>query len=256
MFNSLKVSAEEGDTKELIEKLNTYTKTNLKSDAFKKYKDVNHVNIRSLKSIIISKLTEMYNLEISYNFECDEVINKIPPNINEIDLVRIIGITCDNAIEESRELIRKGEDAQIEIMIYSTEETLEYEIQNKKRNLAITLLEKLLKGKIKAMMKSNKVTSEKFEDMLQKSIDEYNQRGITSEIVIRKLIDMAKKINAEQKKGKDLGLSQEEIAFYDALADHKKAVEVLGEKKLHLIAQELVKLVKEEACVDRVLPSC
>lgn len=122
----------------LIVKLNTYTKTNLKSDAFKKYKDVNHVNIRSLKSIIISKLTEMYNLEISYNFECDEVINKIPPNINEIDLVRIIGITCDNAIEESRELIRKGEDAQIEIMIYSTEETLEYEIQNKKRNLAIS----------------------------------------------------------------------------------------------------------------------
>ena len=120
------------------EKLNTYTKTNLKSDAFKKYKDVNHVNIRSLKSIIISKLTEMYNLEISYNFECDEVINKIPPHINEIDLVRIIGITCDNAIEESRELIRKGEDAQIEIMIYSTEETLEYEIQNKKRNLAIS----------------------------------------------------------------------------------------------------------------------
>lgn len=120
------------------EKLNTYTKTNLKSDAFKKYKDVNHVNIRSLKSIIISKLTEMYNLEISYNFECDEVINKIPPHINEIDLVRIIGITCDNTIEESRELIRKGEDAQIEIMIYSTEETLEYEIQNKKRNLAIS----------------------------------------------------------------------------------------------------------------------
>ena len=118
------------------------------------------------------------------------------------------------------------------------------------QDVAITLLEKLLKGKIKTMMKSNKVTSEKFEDMLQKSIDEYNQRGITSEIVIRKLIDMAKKINAEQEKGKDLGLSQEEIAFYDALADHKKAVEVLGEKKLHLIAQELVKLVKEEAGVD------
>ncbi|KRM04861.1 type I site-specific deoxyribonuclease [Liquorilactobacillus ghanensis DSM 18630] len=118
------------------------------------------------------------------------------------------------------------------------------------KDVAITLLEKLLKGKIKAMVKTNKVTSGKFEDMLKKSIDEYNKRGITSEIVIRKLIEMAKKINAEQKKGKDLGLSQEEIAFYDALADHKKAVEVLGEEKLHLIAQELVKLVKEEAGVD------
>lgn len=118
------------------------------------------------------------------------------------------------------------------------------------QNVAITLLEKLLKGKIKAMMKTNKVASGKFEDMLQKSIDEYNKRGITSEIIIRKLIEMAKKINAEQEKGKDLGLSQEEIAFYDALADHEKAVEVLGEEKLHLIAQELVKLVKKEAGVD------
>lgn len=118
------------------------------------------------------------------------------------------------------------------------------------QNIAITLLEKLLKGKIKAMVKTNKVSSEKFEDMLQKAIDDYNKRGITSEIVIRKLIEMAKKINAEQEKGKDLGLSQEEVAFYDALADHKKAIEVLGEKKLHLIAQELVKLVKEEAGVD------
>lgn len=118
------------------------------------------------------------------------------------------------------------------------------------QNIAITLLEKLLKGKIKAMVKTNKVSSEKFEDMLQKAIDDYNKRGITSEIVIRKLIEMAKKINAEQEKGKDLGLSQEEVAFYDALADHQKAIEVLGEKKLHLIAQELVKLVKEEAGVD------
>ncbi|MCH9266139.1 type I restriction endonuclease subunit R [Pediococcus acidilactici] len=118
------------------------------------------------------------------------------------------------------------------------------------QDVAITLLEKLLKGKIKAMVKTNKVTSGKFEDMLKKSIDEYNKRGITSELIIRKLIDMAKKINAEQEKGKDLGLSPEEVAFYDALADHEKAVEVLGEEKLHLIAQELVKLVKEGAGVD------
>ncbi|WP_283577303.1 type I restriction endonuclease subunit R [Ligilactobacillus aviarius] len=118
------------------------------------------------------------------------------------------------------------------------------------KDVAIILLEKLLKGKIKAMTKTNKVMSEKFEEMLRKSIDEYNKRGITSELVIRKLIEMAKKINAEQEKGKNLGLSQEEIAFYDALADHEKAIEVLGEEKLHLIAQELVKLVKKEAGVD------
>ncbi|KRL73965.1 type I restriction endonuclease subunit R [Ligilactobacillus saerimneri] len=118
------------------------------------------------------------------------------------------------------------------------------------KDVAIALLEKLLKGKIKAMTKTNKVTSQKFEEMLKQSIDEYNKRGITSELIIRKLIEMAKKINAEKKKGKKLGLNQDEIAFYDTLADHKKAVEILGEKKLQLIAKELVKLVKKEAGVD------
>lgn len=81
--------------------------------------------------------------------------------------------------------------------------------------------------------------------MLKDAIEKYNVRGITSEIVIRELIEMAKKMNAEQEKGKDLGLSDEEIAFYDALANHEKAVQVLGEEKLHIIAAELVKIVKK-----------
>lgn len=131
-----------------------------------------------------------------------------------------------------------------------SDEFLQHVNSMQEKDVAIALLEKLLKGKIKAMTRTNKVTSQKFEEMLKKSIDEYNKRGITSELVIRKLIEMARKINDEQEKGKDLGLTPEEVAFYDALADHKKAVQVLGEEKLHLIAQELVKLVKEESGVD------
>lgn len=118
------------------------------------------------------------------------------------------------------------------------------------KDVAIVLLEKLLKGKVKSMQKNNIVKSRKFQEMLEESIDKYNKRGITSELVIRKLIEMAKEINAEQEQGKELGLSQEEVAFYDALADHDKAVKELGEDKLHLIAAELVKLVKKEAGVD------
>ncbi|WP_270334615.1 type I restriction endonuclease subunit R [Ligilactobacillus acidipiscis] len=118
------------------------------------------------------------------------------------------------------------------------------------KDVAIVLLEKLLKGKVKAMQKTNIVKSRKFQEMLEESIEKYNKRGITSELVIRKLIEMAKEINAEQEKGKDLGLSKEEIAFYDALADHDKAIKELGEEKLHLIAAELVKLVRKEAGVD------
>lgn len=138
MFNSLKISAEEGDTRELIAKLDEYTKSNLKADVFKKYQDVNHVHVKSLKSIIISKLTEMYDLKIPYNFECSEIMTDIPSSINEMDLIRIIGITCDNAIEESKELIDDKKEAQIEIMIYSIDGEFEYEIRNRKRPISIS----------------------------------------------------------------------------------------------------------------------
>ncbi len=139
MFNSLKISAQEGDTKELIQKLDEYTKTNLNAKAFEKYRNVNHIKVKSLKSIIIAKLTEMYGSKIPYNFECRDDITKIPNNINELDLVRIIGISCDNAIEESKALLKQNKKAHIEIMISSNEDgEFEYEIQNKRRDSEIS----------------------------------------------------------------------------------------------------------------------
>ncbi len=140
MFNSLKISAQEGNTKEVIQKLDEYTKANLNAKAFEKYRDVNHIKIKSLKSIIIAKLTEMYGEDIPYNFECSDEITKLPKNINELDLVRIIGISCDNAIEESKELLERNKEAHIEIMINSNDNgEFEYEIQNKRRDSEISL---------------------------------------------------------------------------------------------------------------------
>lgn len=140
MFNSLKISAQEGNTKEVIQKLDEYTKANLNAKAFEKYRDVNHIKIKSLKSIIIAKLTEMYGEDIPYNFECSDEITKLPKNINELDLVRIIGISCDNAIEESKALLKQNKKAHIEIMISSNEDgEFEYEIQNKRRDSEISL---------------------------------------------------------------------------------------------------------------------
>ncbi len=140
MFNSLKISAQEGNTKEVIQKLDEYTKANLNAKAFEKYRDVNHIKIKSLKSIIIAKLTEMYGEDIPYNFECSDEITKLPKNINELDLVRIIGISCDNAIEESKALSKQNKKAHIEIMISSNEDgEFEYEIQNKRRDSEISL---------------------------------------------------------------------------------------------------------------------
>lgn len=145
ILNSLKVSAQEGNVQEVIQKLDKYTETNLNSKALLKYKDVNHIYVKSVKSIIISKLTELYNLDIPYNFECRNNIRNLPDHVNELDLVRIIGITFDNAIEESKALIAEKHDirsAEVQIMVYSDGPgEFEYEIRNKIENRKISTQE-------------------------------------------------------------------------------------------------------------------
>ncbi|MGN1272553.1 MAG: GHKL domain-containing protein [Lactobacillus sp.] len=142
ILNSLKVSAQEGNVQEVIQKLDKYTETNLNSKALLKYKDVNHIYVKSIKSIIISKLTELYNLNIPYNFECRSNIHKLPDHVNELDLVRIIGITFDNAIEESKALVAEKHDirsAEVQIMVYSDRpDEFEFEIRNKIQNKKIS----------------------------------------------------------------------------------------------------------------------
>ena len=145
ILNSLKVSAQEGNVQEVIQKLDKYTETNLNSKALLKYKDVNHIYVKSVKSIIISKLTELYNLDIPYNFECRNNIRNLPDHVDELDLVRIIGITFDNAIEESKALIAEKHDirsAEVQIMVYSDGPgEFEYEIRNKIKNRKISTQE-------------------------------------------------------------------------------------------------------------------
>ena len=145
ILNSLKVSAQEGNVQEVIQKLDKYTETNLNSKALLKYKDVNHIYVKSIKSIIISKLTELYNLDIPYNFECRNNIRNLPDHVDELDLVRIIGITFDNAIEESKALIAEKHDirsAEVQIMVYSDGPgEFEYEIRNKIKNRKISTQE-------------------------------------------------------------------------------------------------------------------
>lgn len=115
------------------------------------------------------------------------------------------------------------------------------------KSLALVLLERLLKGKIKALTKVNLVQSRHFDEMLKDSIDKYNQRGVTTELVIRNLIDMAKEMQQKEAEGKDLGLTMQEKAFYDALADHKRAIEEMGEDKLQQLAKALVEEIKASA---------
>lgn len=120
----------------------------------------------------------------------------------------------------------------------------------KHKNLALELLNKLLNDELKIMEKTNLVVSRKFSEMLEKTIQKYQNRTIEAAEVILELIELAKKLKKEQQRGKKLNLSKEEVAFYDALAMNESAVQLLGDKILKKMAKKLVKLLEEETTID------
>ncbi len=132
LLNSLKVSAAEGNVQELLDKLERYSAENLDSQALLKYKDANHIQVKTLKSIIITKLNAIYQAGIPYDFECRQIIASIPGHVDELDLVRVIGIAFDNALEESQSLSERNGHPEIQAMLYQeTTDSLEFEIRNK-----------------------------------------------------------------------------------------------------------------------------
>ena len=119
-----------------------------------------------------------------------------------------------------------------------------------RRNLAVELLEKLLRDEVRARFKTNLLESRRFSEMLQSTVVQYQNRAITSAQVIEELIALAKEIREAHKRGEELGLSEDELAFYDALEASDSAVAVLGDVILKQIAQELVETVKRNATID------
>ena len=118
------------------------------------------------------------------------------------------------------------------------------------RNLAVELLQKLLKGKIKARGKRNVVQARSFADLLEKAVRKYQNRAIETAQVIETLIQLAKDMRAAAARGEKLGVSDDELAFYDALEVNDSAVKVLGEPMLQKIARELVETVRKNVTID------
>jgi type I restriction enzyme R subunit len=118
------------------------------------------------------------------------------------------------------------------------------------RNLAIELLQKLLRGEIKNRAKRNVVQGRSFADLLEASLRRYQNRAIETAKVIEELIQLAKDMRAANARGEALKLSDDELAFYDALEVNDSAVKVLGEPTLAGIARELVATVKKNVTID------
>jgi type I restriction enzyme R subunit len=118
------------------------------------------------------------------------------------------------------------------------------------KNLAVELLEKLLKDDIKAKTRNNVVQEKKFSDRLQATLSKYHNRAIETAKVIEELIQMAKDFSEATKHGEDLGLNFDELAFYDALAENEAALREMGDEILKQIAQELTKKLRSSVSVD------
>ncbi len=125
------------------------------------------------------------------------------------------------------------------------------EIQNlPEKNLAVELLERLLEGEIKSRFAGNVVQDRKFSEMLTHVIARYQNRAIETAQVIEELIAMAKKFQEAANRGEELGLTEDEIRFYDALADNESAVRELNDETLKKIAHELTESLRKNVSID------
>jgi len=165
------------------------------------------------------------------DIELNQLISKSISSNEVIDILGSVGLSKPN------------------IAILS-EEFLEEVKGMKQKNLAVELLNRLLKGSIKAFSRRNLVQSKKFSELLEAAIRKYQNRAIETTQVIMELIELAKQISEAEKRGESTGLTPDELAFYDALADNESAKEIMGEDILMQIARDLTQSIKNNISVD------
>ena len=136
-----------------------------------------------------------------------------------------------------------------EVSILS-EEFLEEVKAMKEKNLAAEMLKKLLEGNLKSMERTNLVKSEKFSEKLKKTLNKYRNQAITNAEVIEELIKMAHELRNMKTREEELGLTKDEIAFYDALTDDEAVKEFMTDETLKMIAHELTNAIRRNISID------
>ncbi|MBQ0748190.1 MAG: type I restriction endonuclease subunit R [Marinobacter sp.] len=164
-------------------------------------------------------------------FAIEQLVNKAVADAKIVDILKAVGIKTPD------------------ISILSDEFLLEVQSMERK-NLALEALKKLLNGEIKSRAKQNVVESRAFSERLEQAVIRYHASAISTVEMIQTLINLAKDMKASAGRGEAEGLSNEELAFYDALAQNQTAVEAMGNDQLRLIAHELLEQVRNNATVD------
>src|SRR5699024_6209692 len=136
-----------------------------------------------------------------------------------------------------------------EISILS-DEFLDSLAEKEKPNLQMGLLRRLLNDQIRTVQRKNIVQGRKFSEMLDEAVNRYTNRSLTTAEIIAELVKLAEQMRDAQKRHEELGLREDEVAFYDAVVQNDAAVLELGDETLKQIAQELVKSVRQSATID------
>lgn len=188
---------------------------------------------KAVKSSIVKMISEDNKKKTTTQLdsELNQLISKSISSNEVVDILGSVGLTKPN------------------IAILS-DDFLEEVKGMKQKNLAVELLNRLLKGSIKTFSRRNLVQSKKFSELLDAAIRKYQNRAIETTQVIMELIELAKQINEAEKRGESTGLTPDELAFYDALADNESAREIMGEDILKQIARDLTISIKNNISVD------
>ncbi|MFN7913315.1 MAG: type I restriction endonuclease subunit R [Bacteroidota bacterium] len=170
---------------------------------------------------------------------------------SDIEIETAIKQIVDEALSSDKvmDIFEAAGMAKPDISILSDEFLLEVKGM-KHQNLALELLKKLLNDEIKTRSKTNLVKSKKLLEMLEGAIKRYQNNLLTTAEIIQELINIAKEIKESDKEGERLGLTKDEVAFYNALEVNDSAVMVLGDDQLREIAREITEKVKANATID------
>jgi type I restriction enzyme R subunit len=179
-----------------------------------------------VKTSVRGKLSEQGRM-----FAVGQLINQAIANTEIVDILAAAGISQPN------------------LSVLSDEFLLEVQKMERK-NLALEALKKLLNGEIKSRSRSNVVESRKFSERLEEAVARYHANALSTVEVLQELIKLAQDMRAAAQRGEALNLTQEEVAFYDALADNQSAVELMGDEKLRVIATELLNALRTNVTVD------
>jgi type I restriction enzyme R subunit len=164
-------------------------------------------------------------------FAIQQILDRAVVSTEIVDILAAAGITTPD------------------ISILSDEFLVEVQ-QLEKKNLALEALRKLLNDEIRSRSRTNVVETKRFSERLEAAIARYHTNAVSTVEVLQELIDLAKEVRAARKRGEEEGLSRDEIAFYDALAENESAFEAMGNDSLKVIAHELLTNLKASASVD------